>query len=96
MVQNVRVILSDTSAVVSWDTFLVSASSVYSVHGYLVYYNSTREEQSVTVPNTENSLVIGDLESSGGYQFQVAVIVELNGVLITGVLIPAAAQQVCK
>lgn len=89
-VMNVVVMkLSTTSAAVSWDKLTVHESSVYSLHGYLIYYNKTEppsEEQSKTLPITKDRWVIKDLEDDVDYQFFVAVIVELYGALDTRVL----------
>ena len=53
------------------------------------YYSQTRnrrsEELSVTVPSSVNSVVIGNLVSNVEYQFQVAAIAELDGVVFPGV-----------
>ena len=69
-VPNVDVeVVSDSSVRVSWDRI-----SLTEVTGYTVYYSETgsAEEVFVTVPNSADSVVIGDLLNDVEYQFQVA------------------------
>ena len=83
MVLNVEVeVVTDVSVSVSWDSL-----DIPKVTGYTVYYNQTRNggnEQSVNVTNSTNFVVINNLINNVEYQFQVAAIAELDGILIVG------------
>ena len=87
--------LSATSVRISWDIIEVSAYSIYSIQGYVVYYNKTEnrkkqsEEGSVTVPNDKDNVVIEDLEKEVEYLFLVAATFELHGDVVTGLRFPA-------
>lgn len=83
--------LSSTSKRVSWDTILVSESSVYTVQGYTIYYNQTQEnrkrqneEGSLTVTSSEDFVIIEDLEKHRKYQFLVAGVFVLYGDVVIG------------
>ena len=76
--------LSATSVTVSWKS--VTAPEIVS---YTVYYRPTvamggENEQSVTVPSSENSVVIEGLMTGVQYQFQVAAVAELGGLECPG------------
>ena len=76
--------LSVTSVNVSWENVTVPG-----IVSYIVYYRPTntierRNERSVTVPSSEDSVVIEDLIANVEYQFQVATIAQLGGTLFTG------------
>ena len=78
-------VVSASSVRVSWE-----GVDIPEITGYTVYYSQTgnrnrqSEELFVTVPSSVNSVVIGDLVSNVEYQFQVAAIAELDGVVFTG------------
>ena len=75
VVMNVKVEeLTSTSVRVSWDRI-----DIMEITNYTVYYSATGNEHSVTVPSSQNSLVIDDLLSDMDYQFQVAAIALLYG-----------------
>ncbi len=72
-------ILSQTSVNVSWENI-----SIPRIVNYTVYYKLTKivggqSEQSVTVPNSDSSVVIEELITGMEYQFQVAAIAKLEG-----------------
>ena len=76
--------LTATSVVVSWDR-------IPGITEYIVYYapvSSSRKrqdnEQSVTVPSTENSVVISGLESTVEYQYQVTAVAMFDGRQLEG------------
>ena len=75
---NVRVEeLTSTSVRVSWNRI-----DIMEITNYTVYYSATgsrRNEQSITVASSQNSLVIDDLMSNVDYQFQVAAVALLYG-----------------
>ena len=82
IVMNVEVeIVSDTSVRVSWDSV-----DIPEITGYKIYYNQTRNrsEESITVPSSNNSVVIEGLLNNMEYQFQLVAIAELDGDLIMG------------
>ena len=82
---NVEVeVVSDTSVRVSWDII-----DIPEITGYTVYYSQTgnrkrQSEESITVPSSDNSVVIEGLLNNVEYQFQVVAIAELDGGVITG------------
>ena len=75
---NVRVEkLTSTSVRVSWDRI-----DIMEITSYTVYYNATgsrRNEQSIIVASSQNSLVIGNLMSNVEYKFQVVAVALLYG-----------------
>ena len=85
LVLNVEVeVVSDTSVRVSWDSV-----DIPEITGYTVYYSQTgnrkrQSEEFVTVPNSDNSVVIEGLLNNVEYQFQVVAIAELDGDVIIG------------
>ena len=85
LVMNVEVeVVSDTSVRVLWDSV-----DIPEITGYTVYYSQTgnrkrQSEESVTVPSSDNSVVIEGLLNNVEYQFQVVAIAELDGDVITG------------
>ena len=85
LVMNVEVeVVSDTSVRVSWDSV-----DIPEITGYTVYYNQTgnrkrQSEESITVPSSDNSVVIEGLLNNVEYQFQVVAIAELDGDVIMG------------
>ena len=85
LVMNVEVeVVSDTSVRVSWDSL-----DIPEITGYTVYYNQTANrkrpsEESITVPSSDNSVVIEGLLNNVEYQFQVAAIAEVDGDVIVG------------
>ena len=85
LVMNVEVeVVSDTSVRVSWD-----GVDIPEITGYTVYYSQTgnrkrQSEESITVPSSDNSVVIEGLLNNVKYQFQVAAIAELDGDVIMG------------
>jgi hypothetical protein len=78
-------VVSANSVRVSWDSI-----DIPEITGYTVYYSQTgnrerqSEEGSVTVPSSDNSVVIEGLVNNEEYQFQVAVIAVLDGDMIIG------------
>ncbi len=83
MVMNVDIEqLTDTSVLVSWDQILADNIN------YTVYYKPSadmeRNEQSMTVPSSESSVVIENLMTNVEYEFQVAATAELEGVPFPG------------
>ena len=77
-------IVSDTSVRVSWDSV-----DIPEITGYTVYYSQTgnrkrQSEESITVPSSDNSVVIEGLLNNVEYQFQVVAIAELDGDVIIG------------
>ena len=83
---NVEVeVVSDTLVRVSWDSV-----DIPEITGYTVYYSQTgnrkrQSEESITVPSSDNSVVIEGLLNNVEYQFQVVAIAELDGgVVIMG------------
>ena len=77
-------VVSDTSVRVSWDSV-----DIPEITGYTVYYSQTRSrkrqsEESITVPSSDNSVVIEGLLNNVEYQFQVVAIAELDGDVIMG------------
>ncbi len=84
MVTNVRVEqLTDTSVRVSWHQIFADEITNYAVY-YKPSDNTEQSEESVTVPSSESSVVIGDLMINVEYQFQVAAIAEMERVFFTG------------
>ena len=85
LVMNLEVeVVSDTSVRVSWDSV-----DIPEITGYIVYYSQTgnrkrQSEESITVPSSDNSVVIEGLLNNAEYQFQVAAIAELDGDVIMG------------
>ena len=85
LVMNVEVeVVSDTSVRVSWDSV-----DIPEITGYTVYYSQTgnrkrQNEESITVPSSDNSVVIESLLNNMEYQFQVVAIAELDGDVIIG------------
>jgi hypothetical protein len=74
-------VVSANSVRVSWDSI-----DIPEITGYTVYYSQTgnRERQSeVTVPSSDNSVVIEGLVNNEEYQFQVAAIAVLDADMIT-------------
>ena len=88
IVMNVQVRgLTATSVEVSWDRI----TDIPGITEYTVYYapvSSSRKrqdnEQSVTVPSTENSVVISGLESTVEYQYQVTAVAMFGGRRLEG------------
>ena len=82
---NVEVeVISDSSVRVSWDSV-----DIPEITGYIVYYSQTgnrkrQSEESITVPSSDNSVVIEGLLNNVEYQFQVVAIAELDGDVIMG------------
>ena len=77
-------VVSDTSVKVSWDSV-----DIPEITGYTVYYSQTgnrkrQSEESITVPSSDNSVVIEGLLNNVEYQFQVVAIAELDGDVIMG------------
>ena len=77
-------VVSDTSVRVSWDSV-----DIPEITGYIVYYSQTgnrkrQSEESITVPSSDNSVVIEGLLNNVEYQFQVVAIAELDGDVIMG------------
>ena len=77
-------IVSDTSVRVSWDSV-----DIPEITGYTVYYSQTgnrkrQSEDSITVPSSDNFVVIEGLLNNVEYQFQVVAIAELDGDVIMG------------
>ena len=78
-------VVSDTSVRVSWDSV-----DIPEITGYTVYYSQTgnrkrQSEESITVPSSDNSVVIEGLLNNVEYQFQVVAIAELDdGDVFTG------------
>ena len=75
--------VSDSSVRVSWDIV-----DIPEITSYTVYYSQTgtrkrQSEESITIPSSDNSVVIEGL-SSAEYQFQVVAIAEVNGELFVG------------
>ena len=75
--------LTATSVRVSWDEIPVDGVM------YRVYYSQTgnrkrQSEESITVPSSNNSVVIEGLLNNVEYQFQVVAIAELDGDVIMG------------
>ena len=70
--------LSDTSVNVSWESVTVRG-----IVSYTVFYSPTsqQDEQMVTVPSSESSVVIEGLMTNVEYQFQVAAIAQLGEAL---------------
>ena len=86
VVMNVEVkIIDGTSVVVFWDRI-----NITEITNYTVYYSAIGsrkgqvDEQSLTVPSTVNSAVIGNLRSNVAYTFQVAAVVHEGGRKIQG------------
>ena len=85
LVMNVVVeVVSDTSVKVSWDSV-----DIPEITGFTVYYSQTgnrkrQGEGSITVPSSDNSVVIEGLLNNVEYQFQVVAIAELDGDVIMG------------
>ena len=69
-------LLTDTAVNVSWENVTVPG-----IVSYTVYYRPTvtMNEQSVTLPSSESSVVIEGLMTGMQYNFQVAVTAELEG-----------------
>ena len=77
-------VVSDTSVRVSWDSV-----DIPEITGYTVYYSQTgnrkrQSEEFITVPSSNNSVVIEGLLNNVEYQFQVVAIAELDGDMIMG------------
>ena len=73
-------VVTDMSVRVSWD-----ALDIPEITGYIVYYSQTcGNALSRNVANSSNSVVIGDLVNNAEYQFQVAAIADLDGVVVIG------------
>ena len=81
MVMNVEVeVISASSVRVSWDSLGPE------ITGYIVYYShqAGNAEQSISVSNTINSVVVENLMNVVEYQFQVVAVSELDGDEIMG------------
>ena len=95
MVLNVQVQLlpNTTSVRVVWDKV-----NVPGISSYTVYYSTEGEsEQFLTVPSSENFVVIMDLRSDVEYEFQVVATGAVNRQEISGersILVPA--RMPCK
>ena len=69
--------LNATSVRISWEMI-----NNMEITNYIVYYRAVsnrkrqNDEQFVTVPSSQNSVVIGDLISNVNYQFEVAAVVQ--------------------
>ena len=78
VVMNVQVEeLTSTSVRVSWDRI-----DIMEITSYTVYYSATgsrRNEKSITVASSQNSVMIDNLLSDVDYQFQVAAVAFLYG-----------------
>ena len=84
MVVNTMIeIVSSTSVRVSWDRLAIPE-----ITGYIVYYSQTGNsemvtttytEQSITVSNSTNFVVVPSLVNSAEYHFEVVAVAELNG-----------------
>ena len=75
-------VVSDTSVRVSWNIV-----DIPEITGYTIYYSQTgnrkrQSEESITVPSSDNSVVIEGLLNNVEYQFQVVAIAELDGDVI--------------
>ncbi len=86
MVMNIRVVIvTSTSARVSWDVI-----NLPGISGYIVYYSLTgnrkrQAEQSVDVPGSSaNMVLIEDLDYGAEYQFTVVALANLDGASISG------------
>ena len=100
MVLNVRVEIqpNTTSVRVVWDKI-----NVPGIFSYTVYYSAEGEsEQTLTVPSSENSVLIMDLRSGVKYEIQVAATGTVNMQEIAGersvmseILVPAP-EELCK
>ena len=103
---NVQVMefVSNSSVRVSWDSInnpMITNYTVYMIENYEGEVN-----ESIIVPSSVNSVVIGNLTESINidYQFQVAATAEINGEVIMGersdairsVMPPTTASLVCK
>ena len=92
---NVRVEeLTSTSVQVSWDRI-----DIMEITNYTVYYSTTgsrRNEQSITVASSQNSVMIDDLLSDVDYQFQVAAVALLYGdVRVKGQRSEISLRKIC-
>ena len=85
-VMNVQVELtSDSSVRVSWESINNSMITNYTIY-YFINVHEAEVNESIIVPSSVNSVVIGDLIVSNitDYQFQVAASAENNGEIIMG------------
>ena len=76
--------VSIDSVKVSWE--IIDTPEII---GYIFYYSQTgsrerQSEESITVPSSNNSVVIEGLLNNVEYQFQVVAIIELDGDVTTG------------
>jgi hypothetical protein len=98
MIVEVRVV-SASSVVVSWDH---PQASVYTLHGYVIYYSRTEngerqsEEESMAVPSSVNSTTIEGLMTNMVYQFQVVISVVVNGEVFLGDRSDAAVVRISE
>ena len=87
--------VSNTSVNVSWESVTVPG-----IVNYTVYYRPETMrrqcEQSVTVPSSDSSVVIEDLITNVEYQFQVATVAELGGVISLGERSPSTQVLVAS
>ena len=88
--------LSDTSVNVSWESVTVRGIVSYTVFYSPTEATSQQDEQTVTVPSSESSIVIEGLMTNVEYQFQVAAIAQLGEALFTGERSPPAETVVAQ
>lgn len=77
--------VSDSSVRVSWDIDYTNITG-YTVYGYAVFYSlsgNQNEEDGMAIGNI-NSVLIDHLISGMEYQFQVAVLAEIDRVIVSG------------
>ena len=76
--------LPDTSVNVSWENVTVPGISSYTIYYRPTSQTTEENEQSVTVPSTETSAVIDNLNTEVEYLLQVAAIAEFGGSIYSG------------
>ena len=78
-------VVSDKSVRVSWETPITTD---YTVHGYAVFYSlvehMTDENGLVDIIGNANSVTVKNLTSDMEYQFQVAVLADVDGHVVMG------------
>ena len=88
--------LSDTSVNVSWESVTVRGIVSYTVFYSPTEATSQQDEQMVTVPSSESSVVIEGLMTNVEYQFQVAAIAQLGEALFPGQRSPPTETVVAQ
>lgn len=82
------VVLSDTSVRVSWKRVKLQSTNYVRMHnGYIIFYSQTSYPdlvQSVTLPNTADSVLINNLVVNSVYLFQVAAIIQVDETVFVG------------